>query len=273
MPELPDVEVMRRYLQSTALHQEITDLEVGAARLIPDEETNQDPTVKQLKADIIGRSFESSRRHGKWLFIRMNSEGEKFLVFHFGMTGGLKYFKDMDDEPEYTQVLFHFKNGYQLAYISQRKLGELEIIDGVEKFVDQKKLGPDALDLSLEEFKTLCEGRHAMVKTTLMDQSKIAGIGNVYSDEILFQAKIYPRTQCDQLGENKIEELYRTMKDVLQTAIDCQADPEQLPQNFITPHRHKGGHCPICGEALKRVQVGSRHAYYCPNRQEKKGKH
>ena len=112
-----------------------------------------------------------------------------------------------------------------------------------------------------------------MVKTTLMDQSKIAGIGNVYSDEILFQAKIYPRTQCDHLGEDQIEELYHTMKDVLQTAIDRQADPEQFPQDFITPHRHKGGHCPICGETLKRVRVGSRHAYYCPNRQEKKGKH
>lgn len=271
MPELPDVEIIRRYFQSTALHQVITNLKVSAENLVADEETNEDPTVKALKADLVGHSFSSTHRHGKWLFAALYGEGEKTLVLHFGMTGGLKYFKDMDDKPDYTQVLFRFANGYQLAYLSLRKLGELEMIDSIEDFVNQKDLGPDALEIDLKVFKGLVNGRHAMIKTTLMDQSKIAGIGNVYSDEILFQEKIYPRTECDQLEEDKIETLFYTMKDVLKTAINCNAEPDTFPDDFITPHRHKGGRCPICGEEVKRVQVGSWYAYYCPNRQEKQG--
>jgi formamidopyrimidine-DNA glycosylase len=108
-----------------------------------------------------------------------------------------------------------------------------------------------------------------MIKTTLMDQSIMAGIGNVYSDEILFQAGIYPRRKINELDENEIETLFHTMKDVLKTAIEHQANPDQFPEDYITAHRHEGGHCPKCGATLEKVQVGSRHAYYCPNRQGK----
>jgi formamidopyrimidine-DNA glycosylase len=270
MPELPDVEVMRRYLQSTSLHQKISDVDIRAEIVIP-EGGSQEDSVMHHKEELERRSFESTRRHGKWLFAALEGTGEKTMVFHFGMTGGLKYFKDMKDEPEYTQVLFRFANGYHLAYFSQRKLGELEVIESVDQFIKHKDLGPDALEFRTDTFTKLVEGRHAMIKTTLMDQSKIAGIGNVYSDEVLFQAEIYPRASCDQLNEDQIEDLYLTMKDVLKTAIDHDAEPEPFPDDYITPYRHKGGHCPICGEELQRMQVGSRYAYYCPNRQEKSG--
>lgn len=268
MPELPDVEVMRRYLESTALHKKIEDLEIRAEILVAGEDSNK---VEDLKAQTMGHSFESTRRHGKWLFAMLDEEGEKSFVFHFGMTGGLKYFKNLEDEPDYTRALFHFDNGYQLAYISQRKLGELKVIDSIERFIKEKDLGPDALDqdFDLEAFKKATEGRHAMVKTTLMDQETMAGIGNVYSDEILFQAGIYPRKKIDELDEGEIETLYQAMKGVLETAIEHQADPERFPEDYITPHRHEDGHCPKCGAALEKVQVGSRHAYYCPKRQEK----
>ena len=268
MPELPDVEVMRRYLDSTALHKKIEDLEIRAEILIPGEGASR---VDRLKAQTVGHAFESTRRHGKWFFARLDGDSDKFFVFHFGMTGDLKYFKNMEDEPDYTRALFRFVNGYQLAYISQRKLGELEVIDSVKAFIKDKDLGPDALDPDFDQdaFKKAVEGRHAMIKTTLMDQSIIAGIGNVYSDEILFQAGIYPRRKIDEMDEGEIEELFHTMKDVLETAIEHQADPDQFPEDYLTPHRHEGGHCPKCGAELKKVQVGSRHAYYCPERQVK----
>ena len=272
MPELPDVEIMRRYLESTVLHKKIDDLEIRAEILVPGEDTSDEKAVKQLKEQTVGHSFESTRRHGKWLFARLDEDGKNAIVFHFGMTGGLKYFKDKADEPEYTRALFHFANGYQLAYISQRKLGEMEVIDSVEAFIKEKNLGPDALspDFDLARFKKAVEGRHAMVKTTLMDQSIMAGIGNVYSDEILFQAGIYPRRKINELDEDGIEKLYHTMKDVLETAIEYHAQPDQFPEDYLTPHRHEDGHCPKCGAELKKVQVGSRHAYYCPNRQGKR---
>jgi formamidopyrimidine-DNA glycosylase len=263
---------MRRFLQSTALHKTVEDVEIKAARLVPDEETNEDPTEKEFKKDIVGHSFASTRRHGKWLFVALEGEGNRSIVFHFGMTGGLKYFKDMDDEPEYARVLFHFENGYQLAYLSKRKLGELEVISSVDKFIKEKDLGPDALDpdFDLAAFKKAVADRHAMVKTTLMDQEIMAGIGNVYSDEILYKAGIYPRTEIDTLDEDELTELFHTMKKVLKTAIKYDAKPDQFPDSYLTPHRHEGGHCPKCDAELKRVQVGSRHAYYCPNRQKKK---
>lgn len=270
MPELPDVEVMRQYLQSTALHREIVDVTVRAESLIPDDATTETRTVKQLKGELQGRTFETTRRHGKWLFVGLDSGSGKSLVLHFGMTSGLKYFKDRSDEPEYTKVLFRFDNGYHLAYHSTRKLGEVEVIDSVDDFIDQKDLGPDAQAIDREKFKAAVEGRRMMAKSLLMDQDTIAGIGNVYSDEILFQAGIHPRTKVNALDEDALEGLFHTMKDVLETAIEYQAEPEQFPEPFITPHRHEDGHCPRCGAALERVRVGSRHGYYCPNRQEKR---
>lgn len=274
MPELPDVETMRRYLQSTALHKKIEGLEIREEILIPDEKESKSDYMEKLKEAVVGRSFQSTRRHGKWLFASLDEKGEKAFVFHFGMTSGIRYFKDMDDEPEYTQALFDFDNGFHLAYYSQRKLGELEVIDSVDQFIDEKDLGPDALDpdFDLEAFKAAVAGRRAMAKTTLMDQETMAGIGNVYSDEILFQAGIHPRTKINQLDEDQIEKLFHTMKEVLEMAIEHQAQPDQFPEEFITPHRHEDGHCPKCGTALEKVKVGSRHAYFCPNRQGKKRK-
>lgn len=269
MPELPDVEVMRQYLQSTALHQPISGVTVRAESLITDDAPSETHTVKQLKEELKGRSFDSTRRHGKWLFVGLDDDSGKSLVLHFGMTSGLQYFKDREDEPEYTKVLFRFDNGYHLAYHSQRKLGEVGVIDSVDDFIAKKDLGPDALRIDLEGFKSAVEGRRMMAKSLLMDQDTIAGIGNVYSDEILFQAGIHPRRKINTLDEGEVEELFDTMKDVLETAIEYQAKPEQFPEPFITPHRHEDGHCPRCGDELERVQVGSRHGYYCPNRQQK----
>ena len=272
MPELPDVEVMRRYFQSTALHKKITAVDVNAERIIPNEDAPEARVLKQLKDATVGHTFASTRRHGKWMFAALNEDSDQSLVFHFGMTGGLHYFKDMSDEPEYTQVLFSFANDYHLAYLSQRKLGEIEVIDSVDQFIKEKDLGPDVYDpdFDLEAFKKAVDHKRAMIKTTLMNQSIMAGIGNVYSDEILYQAGVYPRAKINDLSEDKLEEIFHKMKKVLQTAIDHQAEPQDFPENFITPHRHGDGHCPRCGAEIEKVQVGSRHAYYCPNRQPKK---
>jgi formamidopyrimidine-DNA glycosylase len=271
MPELPDVEVIRRYLQSTALHKKITAVDLEAEIILPNVEDTQGKTSHKFKQKMIGRSFISTQRHGKWLFVALDGEDKPFLVFHFGMTGCLKYFKDMDDAPDYAQVVFHFDNDYQLAYVSTRKLGELELINSVDQFISKKGLGPDVLDpdFDLAAFKAAVKGRRTMVKSILMDQETMAGIGNVYSDEILYQAGIYPRTKINHLSEGQLETLFHTMKDVLQTAIEYQAEPEKFPDNFLTPHRHKGGKCPQSGDEIKRVKVGSRHAYFCPNRQKK----
>ncbi|MGM0399733.1 MAG: DNA-formamidopyrimidine glycosylase [Chloroflexota bacterium] len=267
MPELPDVEALRQYLQATSLHQEIGDVEVRSDQVL------EGTSGEVLKETLVGRSFASTRRHGKYLLVALDEDGDKFLLLHFGMTGGLAYFKDMAEEPEYDRVLFRFANGYHLAYQSMRKLGEVRLIDDVEVFVEKKGLGPDALDpaFDLAAFKEAVEGRRAMTKSVLMDQRTMAGIGNVYSDEIMFQAGVHPRTKINKLDEETLETLFDTMKEVLQKAVECQADADQFPESFIIPHRQEGGECPRCGTELERVQVASRHAYYCPRCQKEAG--
>jgi len=261
MPELPDVEVFKRYLDSTSLHHRITDVQIQSSQVLGDV------SEQDLRADLKGHEFECTKRHGKYLFTGLDSG--RWLVLHFGMTGNPKYFKDMDQEPQYDRLLFSFANGYHLAYQSRRKLGEVALLDDLQAFVEGKELGPDVLDESfdLQAFKKVLQGHRGMVKSALMNQQLMAGIGNVYSDEILFQAGIHPRTKVNQLDDEQLGEIFKGMKEVLNMAIDRQADPQQFPDTYIIPHRHQGGTCPCCGAEVRRVKVSGRSAYYCPNRQ------
>lgn len=261
MPELPDVEVMKQYLDATALHQEIAGVEVKAR----DETLFPETPVERLAAGLEGRTFQSTRRHGKYLLVELDAP--RWLVLHFGMTGDLKYFKHEDKEPEYDRFLVHFANGYHLAYVSQRKIGEIEFVDSPQALVEEKDLGPDAAALELDEFKQLLSGRRGMIKSALMDQQLLAGIGNVYSDEILFQVGVHPRTQVGDLPEETIERIYRAMNEVLETAVEHRAIPDDFPQGYIVPHRHGDGRCPRCGAELRHVKVSGRTAYYCPEHQ------
>jgi formamidopyrimidine-DNA glycosylase len=265
VPELPDVETMRQYLESTAMYQEIARVQVVSKQVLCET------TVEGLRDGLVRGSFESTCRHGKYMFVALGGEEDRFLGLHFGMTGGLTYFGDLVDEPEYGQIRFHFASGNYLAYHSIRKLGEVRLIDDVEQFVDDKDLGPDALDpdLDLAAFKRIVTGRRVMVKALLLDQHNIAGIGNVYADEILFQADVHPRTKINALDGETIDHLFSTMSEVLRTAVECQAQPERFPDSYITAYRHEEGRCPECGTKLARVRVSSRTAYYCPVRQRK----
>lgn len=259
MPELPDVEVFKQYADATALHQTIEGLDVTRDEVLnlPEQE---------LKAHVTGRRFESTRRHGKHLFLRM--EPDNWLMLHFGMTGELKYFKKENQAPVHTRVLFHFDNGYHLAYDCQRLLGEVDITDDLENYIKERELGPDALSLDFDSFKARLENRRGMIKSALMNQEIIAGIGNVYSDEILFQARLHPKTKVSDLDKDTLKTLFDAMRDVLQTAIDCQADPDQFPASFLIPHRSKDDDCPQDGGEVTQIKVSGRNAYYCPDCQK-----
>lgn len=261
MPELPDVAVNKQYLDATALHQQIEEVEVRDTLVL------SDITSEALRNGLRSHTLESSRRHGKYLFAEISEDG--WLLLHFGMSGDLDYFKGRD-APEYTQVLLSFTNGYHLAYTSRRKLGMVGIVEAVEEFVEEQDLGPDALspDFDLAAFRDALSGRRGMVKSTLMNQEIMAGIGNVYSDEILFQAGVHPRTAVNDLREETVKDLYRAMQDVLQTAIDCKAKPDEMPATYLIRHRQEDADCPRCGGRVKRVDVSGRSGYYCPCHQD-----
>jgi formamidopyrimidine-DNA glycosylase len=257
MPELPDVEVFRRYLDSTSLHKRIKQVQVHTRNMV------EGAPAWKLKATLEGHVFKSTDRHGKYLFAALDNK--HWLVLHFGMTGFLKYFKDLEKNPPHERMLLTFYNGYHLAYDCQRKLGKITLTEDLEAFISEEKLGPDALadPFHLAAFREALAGSRSAVKSALMNQNLMAGIGNIYSDEILFQAGILPTEKAQALDEEATKRLFRSMKDVLKTAIDSQAKPEALPDSYIIPHRKKNGKCPKCGKALQKEKVSGRSSYFC----------
>jgi hypothetical protein len=159
-------------------------------------------------------------------------DNDKWLVLHFGMTGFLKYFKKKEKDSPHDRLLISFTNGYHLAYDCQRKLGEVYLIGDLMEFIKEKALGPDAWVRIwiLHSLVRPLESRelHA-VKSTLMNQKIIAGIGNIYFDEILFQAGIHPKTKAGQVDKQSLQTLFKEINNVLSTAKERQADPEKIP--------------------------------------------
>ncbi len=255
MPELPDVETFKRSLDATSLHQRISGVDVQDRYIL--KGVSMDELARRLK----GCRFESSRRRGKHLFVR--ADGDLWLRLHFGMTGSLQYFKHDEQAPRHTRVLFVFANAHCLAFEDQRKFGEIGLIADVNEFLKKRALGPDALDVGLSEFKDILAKHHGAVKSTLMNQKLIAGIGNIYADEILFRARIHPATQVSALKDKTIAKLFRAMRYILRTAIEAKADADLMPKSWLLARRGKGCKCPRCRQELKSATIGGRTAWFC----------
>ncbi len=261
MPELPDVEVFRRYIDSTSLHKKIINVDSSSDKIL------EDITSNYLTNMLQNNSLEETYRHGKYLFVHVTNG--KWLVLHFGMTGFVKYFKNLKEKPSHTRVLLSFENKYHLAVHSQRLLGTVHICDDKEKYLQDHDLGPDALQVPFDTFKGLLQQRRGMVKSTLMNQSIIAGIGNIYADEICFQTGIHPKTKMNHLNEDELQTLYHHMMKIFEIAIDAKVNPNDFPDSFIIPQRSQDGTCPKDGESLQKIKVNGRTTYFCPVHQKR----
>lgn len=258
MPELPDVEIQRQLVESTALGRRIETVEVRDEYLVKGVEPDE------LRGRLEGDAFRRARRHGKYLFVE--TKGGTWVLFHFGMSGFLRYYEDPEGEPEYPKVVWLFEDDGALAFDCRRKLGVVRLVDGPEAFAREKGLGPDALSDALDRqaFREAMIGRRGMVKTALMNQEILAGIGNEFSDEILFQMELHPRTKVSDLGEGRVDRLYDTLRHTLKAAIQARMDPEQLPGRFLLPRRDEEAACPRCGAGVRRIEVSGRGSYFCP---------
>jgi formamidopyrimidine-DNA glycosylase len=259
VPELPDVEVFRRYLVSTSLHQRIKTVQVESSKILGNV------SAKKLRIVLRGHELEFTVRYGKFLFVHLSSC--RWLALHFGMTGYLRYFKDVDKKPAHDRMVIGFANGFHLGYYSQRLLGSVQLVDDPNRLIETKRLGPDALDrnFDLPAFERVLAARRGMVKSILMNQQIIAGIGNIYADEILFRAQIHPARKTVTLDKGVLRSLFRSMRTVLHKAVVCGADVARFPRTYLTPHRHPGGQCPRCGTNLERIKIANRGAYFCPH--------
>jgi formamidopyrimidine-DNA glycosylase len=258
MPELPDVHGFKTYLDATALHQRI------AHTSIRDERFLRGASRQTISRRLKGRALEETGRHGKFLFARAGDAG--WLVLHFGMTGELAYYEDESDEPEYAKLVLDFNGGRRLAYINKRRLGRIDFTDAPAAFVEKQELGPDAMSGELDRtaFAERLAGRTGMIKPALMNQETIAGIGNVYSDEVLFQARMHPKTPVNELDDDAVGRLYRVMRRVLRVACEKRAEVDELPRGWLLPVRAEGEPCPKCGGTLKKITVSGRSGIYCP---------
>ncbi|MFP3984121.1 MAG: Fpg/Nei family DNA glycosylase [Desulfurivibrionaceae bacterium] len=254
MPELPDVAAFGRIAEKYGLNKTVRSLillEPAMAEGV-DEET--------LNRKIAGHRFTGTRRHGKHLFLKSN---EGWLALHFGMSGNLEPCGGEGDMPRHTRMLIIY-SGDALAYISQRKLGRIEWTRDPAEFIQEKGLGPDALEVAENTFIDLLQKRRGKIKTSLMNQGVLAGLGNIYSDEILFQSGIHPRSAISALNPDDWLDMYRKNRDILPRAEELLFKGDPLPDDWLISHRKKGELCPFCGGELSKERIGGRGSFLCP---------
>ncbi len=262
MPELPDVELFKQLVERHCLSSVINKVTVT------DPESLEGASPASLQRRLEGKRLRSCRRHGKVLFIEADTSGA--LAMHFGTNGSLQYVLRDQREPPYVRLWLEFVDGSRLAYLNPRRIGHVVLVQSSGAFIADTGLGPDALDLAFDKaaFSATLGDRKKAVKGILTDQTRMAGIGNIYADEILFQAKLHPAVVAGTLDGAARGRLFTAMKSVLQAAIDCGAGAEiltdRLPKTFLLHERHVGGRCPRCGSAIEADKRGGRTGFYCP---------
>lgn len=274
MPELPEVETIVRSLSSKLRGLEVLSATVFSSHLL----RNTSPSfLRRLK----GRKVVDMRRRGK--LILLDFKDDLSLVFHLKMTGQLFFSPLGEPRDKHTHFVLSFKSQErELRFRDVRKFGFLMGMKTSEAFLTDELglLGPEPLEIDFSHFKMIFQGRKARLKSLLLDQKFIAGIGNIYADEILFQAKLHPLIPASQLTDVHLKRLSLATKDVLNEAIRCKGssirdylDDEGERGNFQDHHRVYGREdlpCFICEEAIRRIRVGDRSSFFCPRCQKKR---
>jgi formamidopyrimidine-DNA glycosylase len=274
MPELPEVEVVRRDLERDIVGKKVKAVEADGMRSI-----RRHHNRKQFANRLIGKKVTGVERRGKYLLCRL--DGGEVLVIHLGMSGQLLRTKGgRTATTKHTHVVITFTQGGQLRFVDPRTFGEMFVteLDGVEKEVSElSHLGLDPLEtaMSWEVFGRLVADKHCKLKPLLMDQKFLAGIGNIYSDEILFGAGLRFDRMSDSLSAQEVRRLYRAMVEVLQDAVkyrgsslaDMQyVDLEGKPGEFQLHHKvyaREGESCRRCRRPIVRERYGGRSTFYC----------
>lgn len=260
MPELPEITLYKNYLDETSLNKKIVSIDFLHTGGLQSPKSD-------FEDALVGKKLTKTHRLGKYLLADTN--GDKTLVLHFGMTGKLEYFRNQEP-PKYSRVVFNFGDDEHLAFACRRKLGKLFITDGPEEFQQSRELGDDALDLKEAEFLQLLEGKTGSIKGVLTDQHVLAGIGNVYSDEMLYQCRIHPKTKTNDLSEKEKKQLFKKMKEILNKAIEVEGKRSDFPEDYLIKRRKDGADCPACTGKIKKIKVGGRSTYFCSECQKEK---
>jgi len=266
MPELPEVETIKRELEKAVLGKKITDVIVNNPYVI--KQPKKEEFVRGLKNTTIKHIL----RKGKLLIMELSSG--KSLAIHLKMTGQLIY----PGNGKISRVSFKLSDGRILDFNDRRLFGELRLLDdwGSLRFV--KELGPEPFDLTVGKFKEMLSSKKTKIKPLLMDQTFISGVGNLYAAEALFRAKIHPGRTAVSLSDKEKEALFKEIKNTLNEAIhykgssvDQYVQLSGAPGDYVKYHKvygREGKPCTVCKASIKRIAMGGRGTYFCPKCQK-----
>ncbi len=275
--ELPEVEVMRRDLEKDVVGRRIKEVEVKSSKNAM-RTIRRHKTRKEFTSQLVGRKIVKVERRGKYLLLTLDS-GD-ILVVHFGMSGQFQRGTGRVALPAHTHVVFTFQQGGDLRFVDPRTFGELFVTspDEIGKIKELQHLAIDPLDqvFTWPTFQYLLAQRAAKMKPLMMDQKFISGLGNIYSDEVLFHAGLRYDRVSDTLSSQEVRRLYRAIQEILQDAIklrgttledeayvDLFGKPGEY-QNELKVYGREGLPCRRCRTPIQTIKIAQRNSYFCP---------
>lgn len=274
MPEMPEVETIgRKLIESGLIGKKIESINLYLPSLISPSDVNS------FKQELTGAIIQSCTRRGKYLIFSLDKKID--FVVHFRMTGKFLIVKEDDERGPHEHAAFYFENWDQsLRYSDVRKFGKIAITKNAQELLEH--LGPEPLECTFEQFSEIMKNESGSLKTTLLDQEVIAGLGNIYCDEALFLAKLYPKKVASSLTSKESKNLLSAIKNVLEKGIrNGGSSLGHGAGNFLNPsherganqssfavYGQKGSPCTVCKTPIVRIVVAQRSTHFCPNCQK-----
>lgn len=269
MPELPEVETVRRVLKELVMDKQIESVEVLCEKML------KNSSVSEFEQKLIDQQIIDIRRLGKYLFIDTD---DYTLISHLRMEGKYNYYPEPAEITKHDYIIFRFTDDTELRYNDTRKFGTMEIVArGEERSLKSvSKLGLEPYDdnLNVSYFREKIKGRKSSIKQILLDQTIITGFGNIYVDETLFQAQIHPLTPVTELTDQQIADILNEGKKIINAAINAGGTTvksftvtKNVTGKFqysLNVYGRKAEECYRCGTRLKKIKVGGRGTHYCP---------
>ncbi len=269
MPELPEVETIRRTLTSVLIGQEIQGVEVLLEKAVK-------PSSEQLIRALVGRKIVELRRRGKYLLLLLDDDSR--VAFHLRMTGRLLFLPKLTPLEKHTTLVLNFTDDHSLRFVDPRKFGTVVLYWPSTPPEGLKKLGPEPLETEkavvVSSLTTAAARRKGPVKGLLLDQRVIAGLGNIYTDETLFLAGIRPTRSVREITAAEWEKIYQSILTVLELAIEHRGtsrrdyvDGRGEPGNhqcYLQVYDRKKKPCLVCGSEIQYTRVAGRGTHYCP---------
>ncbi len=275
MPELPEVETIKNVLSKIVIGKTIKSIDVYRNLTIEGD-------VNEFKKSLVGETFLSMSRVGKYLIFHLSND--KVIISHLRMEGKYYEFLESEKDSKYAKVTFHFTDNTKLCYDDSRAFGILKLSNESDYLKEEmlSKLGPEPFDVNDVSFiLKIVKNSKKPIKTTLLDQTLITGLGNIYVDETLYASHIHPLTPANKISKKEWEDIISNSKEILKTAIEMGGSTiksyhpgKDIDGNFQTRikiYGRSGEICPTCGHEYRFIKVGGRGTTFCPCCQLKKG--